>query len=40
MSCAFATVGSIAVGKPANLIAVDAQGKLVASFHNGQIAEA
>ena len=32
--------GSIAVGQPANLIAVDAQGKLVASFHNGQIAAA
>ncbi|MGB6746029.1 MAG: amidohydrolase family protein, partial [Terracidiphilus sp.] len=32
--------GSIKVGQPANLIAVDAQGKLVASFHNGQIVAA
>jgi N-acetylglucosamine-6-phosphate deacetylase len=32
--------GSIAVGKPANLVAIDAQGKLVASFHNGQLAAA
>jgi N-acetylglucosamine-6-phosphate deacetylase len=32
--------GSIAVGQPANLIAVDAKGKLVASFHNGQIVAA
>jgi len=30
--------GSIAIGKPANLVAVDAQGKLVASFHHGQLA--
>jgi N-acetylglucosamine-6-phosphate deacetylase len=30
--------GSIAVGRPANLIAIDAQGKLVASFQNGELA--
>lgn len=30
--------GSIAVGRPANLIAIDAQGKLVVSFQNGELA--
>jgi len=33
-----AKAGSLAVGQPANLVAVDAQGKLVASIHNGQTA--
>ncbi len=28
--------GSLQAGQPANLVAVDAQGKLVASFHNGE----
>jgi N-acetylglucosamine-6-phosphate deacetylase len=32
--------GSIKVGQPANLVAVDAQGKLLASFIEGQIAPA
>jgi N-acetylglucosamine-6-phosphate deacetylase len=30
--------GSIAVGEPANLVAVDSVGKLVASIQNGQLA--
>jgi N-acetylglucosamine-6-phosphate deacetylase len=30
--------GSIAIGKPSNIVAVDAQGKLLASFINGQLA--
>jgi len=33
-----AQAGSLAVGQPANLVAVDAQGKLLAAFVNGQIA--
>jgi N-acetylglucosamine-6-phosphate deacetylase len=32
--------GSIKIGQPANLVAIDAQGKLVASFHQGQLAAA
>jgi N-acetylglucosamine-6-phosphate deacetylase len=32
--------GTIKTGQPANLVALDAQGKLLASFHNGQIAAA
>jgi N-acetylglucosamine-6-phosphate deacetylase len=28
--------GSLRVGEPANLVAVDATGRLVASIHNGQ----
>ncbi|HEX4029569.1 MAG TPA: N-acetylglucosamine-6-phosphate deacetylase [Terracidiphilus sp.] len=35
-----AQTGSIAAGQPANLVAVDAQGKLLASFINGQLAAA
>jgi N-acetylglucosamine-6-phosphate deacetylase len=31
-------IGSLAAGQPANLVAVDAQGKLLASFHGGQLA--
>lgn len=30
--------GSIKEGQPANLVALDAQGKLIASFHNGEVA--
>jgi N-acetylglucosamine-6-phosphate deacetylase len=30
--------GSLKAGQPANLVAVDAQGKLIASFHNGEVA--
>jgi imidazolonepropionase-like amidohydrolase len=29
-------VGSLAVGRPANLVAVDAKGRLLASFVDGQ----
>ncbi len=32
-----AQVGSIAVGAPANLVAVDAQGRLLGSIHNGEL---
>jgi len=32
--------GHIKVGQPANLVVVDAHGKLLASIHNGQLAAA
>jgi N-acetylglucosamine-6-phosphate deacetylase len=32
--------GSIQVGQPANLVALDAQGRLLAAFHNGELAAA
>ena len=32
------TVGSLEVGQPANLVAIDSSGRLVASIQNGQLA--
>jgi N-acetylglucosamine-6-phosphate deacetylase len=31
-------VGSLRVGQPANLVAVDSSGRLVASIHDGRMA--